>query len=419
VACGLTHLAKVWTIWHPTYWVEGFLDLITGLISIFTAGVLWTVVPKAIALPSISIQLLQKLFDRMPELGWTAFSDGNVDFFNEGWHKYTGTSLEQIRGRGWEKTIDPNYLKPLKKRWAQAVRTQSSFEMEFPILSKDGHFRWFITRANPLFDQKGQLLRWVGVSTDIHDQKQLAATLEQRVAQRTEELQRSNRDLEQFAYIASHDLQEPLRTVTNFSKLLNDNLSGKLDSDGEKYLGFIVEGTARMQQLVRGLLLWAKIDTNENVLVPVSTAKPISQALHALETAIADAQAEITYDQMPAVLGDETQLSLLFQNLLANAIKFRSKDAPKVHIAAAEEGGFWKFTVSDNGIGIKMEYAERIFVIFQRLHSRSKYQGTGIGLAICKRIVERHGGTIEVKSSLGNGSSFIFSLRKCPLPEAI
>jgi len=410
---------KIWTIWQPIYWLDGFFDLLTGLISVFTAGVVWTVLPKAIELPSTSIQLLQKLFDLMPQLGFTAFSNGHIEFFNEGWHKYTGTTLEEIQGRGWEKWVDPNYLDALRKRWVEAVRSSSSFEMELPILGKDGHFRWFITRANPLFDQKGKLVRWVGVSTDIHEQKQLSATLEQRVAQRTEELQRSNRDLEQFAYVASHDLQEPLRTITSFCELLNNKLSGTLDSDGQKYLDFIVEGTARMQQLVRGLLSWAKIDTKEKVLVPVSTTAPLFQALTALEIAIADSQAKITYDEMPTVLGDETQLSLLFQNLIANAIKFRSNDSPKIHISTAEVGDFWQFTVNDNGIGIQMEYAERIFVIFQRLHSRSKYQGTGIGLAICKRIVERHGGTIEAKSTPGEGSSFIFTLLKCPAHKAV
>jgi light-regulated signal transduction histidine kinase (bacteriophytochrome) len=241
--------------------------------------------------------------------------------------------------------------------------------------------------------------------------------LEDLVRQRTaeveaaaEDLARSNRDLEQFAYVASHDLQEPLRIVAGYLQLLERRYKGKLDADADEFISFAVDGAARMQHLINDLLAYSRLGTHSKPFGPVDTEAVLRRALANLRTSIQEAGAQVTHDPLPSVVGDATQLTQLFQNLLSNAIKFRGKDAPKIHVSACPDGGHWLFAVQDNGIGIDPQYKDRIFAVFQRLHTREKYPGTGIGLAICNRIVERHGGRIWVDSQPGHGSTFHFTI---------
>jgi len=236
------------------------------------------------------------------------------------------------------------------------------------------------------------------------------AELEERVRERTAELARSNAELEQFAYVASHDLQEPLRMVRSFVELLQQRYAGQLDAEADEFIGFAVDGAARMQALIRGLLAYSRVDRRTSSPGPVDCDRLVQNALRNLQVAIAEAKAQVTHDPLPTVTGDETQLLQLFQNLLGNAIKFRNEAAPRVHIAAARRGAEWVFSVRDNGIGFDPQYAERIFMIFQRLHTREEYGGTGIGLAVCKKIVECHGGRIWAESAPGQGSTFYFTL---------
>ncbi len=235
------------------------------------------------------------------------------------------------------------------------------------------------------------------------------AELELRVSERTAELKRSNEELEQFAYVASHDLQEPLRMVASYTELLGRRYTGRLDDDADEFIGYAVDGARRMQELIRDLLTYSRLNRGSAPeAIPADVA--IDEAISRLEFAIRDAGAVVTRDPLPTVVADRGQLVQLFQNLVGNAIKFRSTAAPAVHISAAQTDSEWVFTVRDNGIGIEPQYADRIFTIFQRLHSRAEYPGTGIGLAICKRIVSRLGGTIWVKSAPGGGSMFHFSV---------
>jgi light-regulated signal transduction histidine kinase (bacteriophytochrome) len=241
--------------------------------------------------------------------------------------------------------------------------------------------------------------------------KELNETLERRVADRTAELTRSNADLEQFAYVASHDLQEPLRMVSGFLNLLEERYKPLLDDKAREWIGFSVEGAARMSQLIRDLMAYSRVERRGHEQGMTDSTHSLAEALANLRSSIDTAGAAVTNDELPTVLADSTQLVQLFQNLIGNAIKFRSQDRPcQIHVGARREGGRWHFSVRDNGIGIPAEHFSRIFVIFQRLHDRSKYEGTGIGLAICKRIVERHGGHIWVESSPGEGSTFHFTL---------
>jgi len=246
----------------------------------------------------------------------------------------------------------------------------------------------------------------------LNTQMQERKWVEEALKEKTEELARSNRDLEQFAYVASHDLQEPLRMVASYVQLLARRYKGKLDSDADEFIGFAQDGAVRMWKLINDLLAYSRVGTWNKELAPTDCETILNQSLNNLKVAIEENEALVTHDSLPTVMADNPQLVQLFQNLIGNAIKFRGNEPPRVHVSAGRNGNGWTFSVRDNGIGIAPEYAKRIFVIFQQLHSREKYAGTGIGLAICQRIVERHGGHIWVESEVGKGATFYFTLPK-------
>jgi PAS domain S-box-containing protein len=233
---------------------------------------------------------------------------------------------------------------------------------------------------------------------------------EEALKQKTEALARSNQELEQFAYVASHDLQEPLRMVTNYVQLLARRYKGKLDSNADDFINFAVDGASRMYTLINALLAYSRVGTRGKPFEPTDCEMILQKSLNNLKVTMEETSAVVTHDSLPTVTADDSLLGQLFQNLIGNAIKFRGKEPPLIHISASRNGSGWNFSIRDNGIGIAPEYAERIFVIFQRLHSREEYPGTGIGLAVCKKIVEYHGGRIWVESELGKGATFYFTL---------
>jgi PAS domain S-box-containing protein len=224
------------------------------------------------------------------------------------------------------------------------------------------------------------------------------------------ELMRSNAELQQFAYVASHDLQEPLRMISSYTQLIMRRYGDRLDSEAREFMDFVVDGATRMKQLIEDILVYSRVGTRTRELKPVASEAALAKAVVNLRAAIEASGGTVTHEPLPQVAGDEPQLVQLFQNLIGNALKFKGTEAPRIHVSATEKPDAWEFAVRDNGIGIDPQYFERIFMVFQRLHSKGEYSGTGIGLAICKKVVDRHGGAIRVESRPGEGSTFLFTL---------
>jgi signal transduction histidine kinase len=259
---------------------------------------------------------------------------------------------------------------------------------------KDGTQFWANYATTPVYNTHGELQGFAYITRDLTERKQAETDLRKAV----EELSRSNLDLEQFAYVASHDLQEPLCAVAGCVQVLKKRYQGRLNNRADELIAHTVDGVRRMQTLIDDLLSYSRVGTQGRAFEPCACNAAMNQAVANLEAAIAEASAVVTHDQLPIVEADAAQLTQLFQNLVSNAIKFKSQQSPTIHVAVRRDEDHWFFSVKDNGIGIQPEYFERIFVIFQRLHTRTDYHGTGIGLAICKKIVERHGGRIFVEA---------------------
>ena len=312
-----------------------------------------------------------------------------------------GQQVMTIIPQGFAERLIADGLRSAEDALAQQIGTG----IELSGRRKDGSEFPIEIMLSPLESAEGILV--TAAIRDITTRK----TAELQLLSKVGELNRSNLELGQFAYIASHDLQEPLRMVASYTQLLSRRYKGRLDSDADEFIAFAVDGAGRMQRLIQDLLAYSRVGTKGSDLLETSSEEAMQQSLINLREAIRESGALVTHDPMPAVLADETQLVQLFQNLIGNAIKYQKPGEPRIHISAAMDGGKkWIFSVKDNGLGIDPQYFERIFGMFQRLHKRDEFAGTGIGLAICKKIVERHGGSISVESAPGQGSTFRFAL---------
>jgi PAS domain S-box-containing protein len=304
----------------------------------------------------------------------------------------------------WERMVHPDDLPMVLRRAREALVACGELRMEFRILRADGAVRWLAVRSRTRQDEQGRSYRMVGINIDITERKEA----EQRLLQ-------ANRELEQFAYIASHDLQEPLRMIGSYLGLMQRKYASHLDARANEYIGFAVDGAARMQKLIRQLLEYAKLERTAPNLAEIDSRRALDEALKVLAARISGSGATVTAGDLPRLRADPDLLARLFQNLISNAIKYSSKARPPLVRVEAERGeGGWVFSVRDNGIGIPPDDRERVFAVFQRLHTRDEYPGTGLGLAICKRIVDRHGGRIWVESTPGEGSAFRFTVPDAP-----
>ncbi|PSB52490.1 hybrid sensor histidine kinase/response regulator [filamentous cyanobacterium Phorm 6] len=350
--------------------------------------------PKTRDIPVIFISAKDEVFDKV-----NAFAVGAVDYISKPFQ------FEEVLARIESHLTLRNLQKQLKE---QNVLLQEEITSRLAV-EKNLH------EKNQILQQ--EISNRLAVEKALQEQNLL---LQQEISQRqyaesallksNQELARSNAELEQFAYVASHDLQAPLATIASYAQLLEKRYKDQLDSQASKFIGNIVHGCTRMQTLIDDLLEYSRVGRSQRLFELVDCNHAIQQTIANLQGAIRDTEAVVTYNNLPTIMGDNSQLVQLFQNLVGNAIKYRHDAAPAVHITAWKQEGNWLFSISDNGIGIAPQHQERIFQIFQRLHTQREYSGTGIGLAICQKIVERHGGSIWVESEPGQGSTFHFTL---------
>jgi PAS domain S-box-containing protein len=331
---------------------------------------------------------------------------GRFTFGNRRFCEELGRPLDQIVGKTDHDFYPPDLADKYARDDRRVMATGAVFEDVEGHQRPDGERLYVQVFKVPIYDFKGVVVGTQGIFWDVTARKRAEEEL-QRTAR---ELARSNGELQQFASVVAHDLQEPLRTVTSFCRLLQRRCQGRLDAGAEEFVGYIVDGAKRMQELLDDLLEYCRVGTQGRPFQPVECGAVLSQALANLKIALEEAGAVVTRDELPTVAGDGPQLAQLFQNLIANAVKFRGPQPPRVHVSAQRREEGWQFAVRDNGIGIDPEQAGRLFVLFQRLHTRQEYAGTGIGLAICKKIVERHHGRIWVETQPGQGSVFYFTL---------
>jgi PAS domain S-box-containing protein len=351
----------------------------------------------------------RELLEAAPDAMVVVNQGGEIELLNVQAEKQFGYSRDELIGQKVKDIIPEGFAERLiadgTRSAADALAQQIGTGIELRGRRKDGSEFPIEIMLSPLGGAEGILV--TAAIRDISVRKKSEAHLVRAVG----ELKRSNDELQQFAYVSSHDLQEPLRMVASYTQLLAKRYKGRLDSDADEFIAFAVDGCNRMQGLIQDLLAYSRTGTNAKVLHQISGDDALQEALTNLRTAIEESGAVVTHDSLPVIQTDPAQLALVFQNLIGNAIKYRSAEVPHVHVSATKNGGpEWLFSVRDNGLGIDPQYFERIFILFQRLHGRNEFEGTGIGLAICKKIVDRLGGRIWVESEIGKGSTFHFAL---------
>jgi signal transduction histidine kinase len=343
--------------------------------------------------------------------------DGKLRYVNEAGLLIGGSSREQlVDGIGIDQyvaswklfNLDGTVMSAEQVPLARALKYGEANSCEFIIRRGEHDDRFVLAKAKPITNALGKITAGIVVFLDVTEQKETTLKL----VETMEHLKVSNRDLEQFAYIASHDLQEPLRMVANYMQLIERRYKDNLDQDAKDFIGFAVDGAVRMQQLIDSLLDYSRLQTRNKPFESVDLDKVLQRVLRDLEGRVLETGAKITSGRLPQIRGDGVQLGMVFQNLISNALKFKGAALPEIHVSAEEFSTHWKITVRDNGIGIAPEHQERIFKIFQRLHSRAEYSGTGIGLAVCRRVIETHGGETGVESEVEKGSVFWFTLPK-------
>lgn len=358
---------------------------------------------------SFQRQRLESIISNVPGIVFEGSStpDGGLqrmDFVSAHIEKLLGYTPDECLkdANFWRNVIVPDDWSSTVQRITEIIAQGESGIVQFRCQARDGRVVHIEAHSSLIHDSRGRPVGAVGVMMDITERR----LIEEAIAQYAEDLRRSNEELEQFAYVASHDLQEPLRMVASYLQLIEQRYGDRLDDDAHEFIAYAVDGASRMKTLINDLLAYSRIQRAADEHEPVALEEALQQTLYNLQLSIEDTGAVITHDPLPEISANPVQMTQLFQNLISNALKFRSERTPQIHIGAQRERNQWHLTVADNGIGIESEYLERIFMIFQRLHGRQEYPGTGIGLAICRKIVDKHGGRIYAESTPGEGTTF-------------
>jgi PAS domain S-box-containing protein len=362
-----------------------------------------------------SEEKFRQLADLVPQIIWTGKPDGFVDYYNKRWYEYTGFDENKFGDSSWIPILHPDDASIVTEAWYGSIQNGTSYQIEFRLKNGNtGEYRWFLSKALPIKDKEGIITKWFGTCTDIHDQKSITEKLEILVTDRTKELQRSNEDLQQFAHVASHDLKEPVRKIKTFTSRLEEHLREKLDEPATRFIERIHVATDRMFNMIDGVLAYSTI--NEGMQKPewINLNEVIENIETDLEVALQKTDGKISYANLPTLEGAPVLLYQLFYNLINNSIKFAKTNVPPQITISSEADelqlNFVRIKLSDNGIGFEPDYAEKIFETFTRLNPKDKYEGTGLGLSLCKKIVERHGGIIVANSIPNEGTTFIITL---------
>ena len=351
----------------------------------------------------------RSLAELIPFGGWMADGRGNMVRLSESFLKTFETTMEECRGSGWMQLLDESDRNQVMADWRECMRSGYFWDYEYRMRAPSGNQYVVLSRGIPVYGSGGREKSWVGIHLDITD-RELSA--QQRIEQ-ARNIARFNAELEQFAYVSAHDLQEPLRMISSYVQLLSRRYKGKLDADADTYIGYAVEGAERLQTLLQDLLELQQVGKGNKPVVVAPLVSAVQKACESLSLEIAKHNAQITSDNLPTFEYEEQAYIQLFTHLFENALKYRREGVrPDIHVSAERnpKANAWEIRVKDNGIGIPAEFTDKIFDVFQRLHPRSMYPGTGIGLAICKKIVEVNGGHIWVESAVGDGSTFSFTI---------
>jgi PAS domain S-box-containing protein len=361
----------------------------------------------------------RQLADAVPQIVWVALPNGYHEYYNRRWYEFIGVPPGASDGEEWNVVFHPDDRERALATWRRSLVTGEPYEIEYRLRNHSGEYRWVLGRALPIRNDAGEIVKWYGTCTDIHDQKAAAEILEQTVAERTaalaestRNLKRSNRELDQFAYAASHDMQEPLRKIRVFANRLQEKHAAVLNDDARMHIDKIVSSAERMSGMINDLLEFARLSEKAGSArrETADLGEVVRGVLGDFELLIQQKGALVEIGELPAIEAVPLQMTQLFYNLLSNALKFtRTGEPPRVSVRCRqldEAPKRYEITVADNGIGFDQQYAEQIFEVFNRLNGRSEFEGSGIGLALCKRIVEAHHGSISAESKEGVGTVF-------------
>jgi PAS domain S-box-containing protein len=360
-----------------------------------------------------SEQRFRSLAETLPQLVWITDENGELLYASSRWKKFSG--IEPTGPESWQRMVHPVDMKRTASAWNNSKKTGQEYNAEVRLKSKEGQFRWHFVQGEPIRNEEGKIIKWIGAFTDIHDQKTATEKLESLVVDRTAELQRSNYDLQQFAHVASHDLKEPLRKIKTFTNRMENDQETVLSEKSKVFLAKVQSASDRLFSMIDGVLKYSMVDAHEQPVEEVDLNGVLESIVNDLEVLIQKQSAVFNFRDLKPVEGSSVLIYQLFYNLINNSLKF-SKPTEQLEISVdsklVEEKGkpFTEITISDNGIGFEQGDAEKIFNTFTRLHSKDKYEGTGLGLALCKKIVERHHGSISATGSKNQGAEFIIRL---------